>query len=533
MQMVIMVSIEIWIYAIEATIFTNIRLFLAYMISLVFSLTVGIAAALNERLGKIIIPILDILQSVPILGFFPVAIYLLVAVFPDRIGVELASIFLIFTSQAWNITFGVYQSALTIPSEFKDLAKAYGIKGLKYVTRIVIPSTFHSLIYNSMMAWAGGWFFVTACEMISMGEFNIVLPGLGSFILMSAYKGDFYKLAIGLVMMLTSIILVNLLIWNPLLEKAEEYREVARSITSPTITVVSTSFLIDFLSAIYSKIDDRLHQLISKIPRETWNRILSKAMLILKMIMVGVIIAVVFLGVFCISKAFPTIIEFFFSMNFTLYLYNALTGTALTLFRIIVAYIISVGWILAVCILVENRSKLFAYSIIIGEVLASIPATIWYPAFIILIEKYGVDPNIASILIILTGMQWYIFFNVMGGVKGIPLHFRQVARLYNIRGRLYVSKIILPGILPFLVTGSISGWGGAWNTTILAEYITTGKDVIYIHGIGGLISRAANLGDVGGLFFYIMWMSIFIVLFNKLIWSRLYKVISEKYLAEL
>ncbi len=501
---------------IVATLLSNARIAISYIFSLLAAISLGVKAGLDTRAEKVVIPVVDVLQSTPVMGFFPIAVYILVSLFPGWLGWEVASIFLVFTSQAWNMILGVYQSTKTLPGDLLVMSKVYDVSGLPFIRRIALPAAVPSLIYNSMVSWGGSWFFVTASEIISLGSKQHKLLGLGSMMADSAINADYGMLAASVAAMIASMLVVMLFVWNPLLARSGRYGFGPEA----RLDVYSVDVLVDLLSRISRRISDLLSPisttatLVGKVVYETFRRILPALALLVAVWAIIVNASGITMGLEAIASPLLAI--------------SASLATLFTLGRLTLAYMISMAWILPLSLALMRRRHLYMLSLTSAEILSGIPATIWYPLVIIAIARYGLPPDLGAVLLLVTGMQWYIFFNAMCGIRSVPEEVETMSKVYGVKGRLYMRKVLLPAMLPYLVTGSNAGWGGAWNATIIAEYIMGRGFNYFVYGLGGLITLSTLKGEVAALVFYVIWMAAVVVLLNRTLWARLYGYVAEK-----
>lgn len=535
------------------TLSSLIRMLIAFLISLAFAITYGIIAARKARAEKILIPILDILQSVPILGFFPAAVFFFIALFDGSwIGVEFAAIFLIFTSMVWNLTFAVYEQVSSIPRDIEEASESFGVKGWMKIRRLYIPATIPKLVYNGIMSWAGGWYFLVAAEIISLGSETYALPGIGSFLANSAYKGDFGNALLGLGALVTTILIIDIFVWRPLEAYANRFKYDYVSTIEPSKEVAFPLFrLINFL-VIYPR--PLIHRLSSKIVTIFSNifsmignfftrahgklienivvtKIFSYTMIIIlfSAFAYGLILLILrqgalFIESFRLLFVDPITVQLVFSIP---------SAISLSITRLFIAYLIAVSWTLLVAIKISKSPRLFNSLMPIFQTLAAIPAVAFFPFIFVLMIGLPYGQEFASILLILTGMQWYLLFNLIGGMKSIPSDIEEVAKTFNVKRVVYWKRVLLPSIYPSLVTGSITGWGGGWNALIVSEYIIFGGNIYSVLGIGALLDIAAyELGNVALILLCVFAMIITIFTINRLVWRRLYRIVVGRYRIE-
>ncbi len=501
----------VWEYAL----FSFLRMLAAYIISLIFSILYGIYAATNKKAERIMIPILDILQSIPILGFFPIAIFVLIMYLPSGLGAEIASIILIFTSQAWNMAFGVYESISTLPDDLKSVSSAFKLKGLIRFRYLYFPSMVPRLVYNSMMSWAGGWYFLFAAEIISVGNVNYTLPGLGSFMWKMVENGQISYGILALGTLILIIVLMDILIWRPLSKVSEKYKYESLSEEQIERRFYLARLLdylpsMDFMINFFKRISLRNRRL-------RFFSALWKYKKYILYFFFGLLLIFIF---YAFIESLRSGIIFDIKISDVLILPEAIL---LSILRLLIAYIISLAWILPLAIYLKSHKNAEKWLDPIFEIVASIPATALFPFFVIMFIKLPFGTDIASIFLIMTGMQWYILFNVLSGIRSFSSDFDVVSRAFRFKKWQYIRKVLLPGIFPPLVTGSITGWGGGWNALIVSEYILINGTVYSVLGIGYLIDYATYVrGSVILNIFYVLVMAFTVVLINRLFWRRLY-----------
>ncbi len=509
------IDLKVFLYSL----FSFGRMLAAYVISLIFSIFYGLYAAINKKAEKILIPILDILQSVPILGFFPVVLFLFIYYFPGGIGVELASIILIFTSQAWNMAFGVYESIITIPKELREVTNAFSLTGLSRFRILYFPAMIPRLVYNSMMSWAGGWYFLFAAEIISVGNVNYTLPGLGSFLWTEVESGHIFNGLLALFTLILIIIAMDILIWRPLAKVSEKYKyeSVAETTTERRIYLLN---ILKFLP-LFKKPLDIFRKIIERITTVAKFPLFSKIWKNIKYVGYALLIFIFSLIVYAIILSFQHGINVEISPS---YLYPIPLAIVLSILRLSIAYFLSLLWIIPVAIYLKSKKEKSNYLVPVFEILASIPATALFPFFVLLLINLPFGVDLASIFLIMTGMQWYILFNVLSGINTFPSDFDDVSRAFRLTRWQYIRKVLLPGIYPSIITGSITGWGGGWNALIVSEYIVVNGVVYSVLGLGYLIDYATyDLGNVALNILYVMIMVLVVFTLNKLLWRRLYE----------
>ncbi|MEM2955095.1 MAG: ABC transporter permease subunit [Nitrososphaerales archaeon] len=535
------------------TLSSLIRMLIAFLISLAFAITYGIIAARKARVEKILIPILDVLQSVPILGFFPAAVFFFIALFGGSwLGIEFAAIFLIFTSMAWNLTFAVYEQVSSIPKDIEEASESFGVKGWTKIRRLYLPASVPKLVYNGIMSWAGGWYFLVAAEIISLGSKAYTLAGIGSFLANATYSGDFENAFLGLGALIATILLIDIFIWRPLeayanrfkydyvsaIEPSKEFafplsrltsflvrypRPLIHTLSSKIVTSFSNAFSMagNFFTKVYSKLIENI--IVTKIFSYSVVLVLFSAFAY------GLALLILEQGSLFIESFRLLFIE-----NETAQLvFSIPPAIILSIARLFIAYLIAVAWTLPVAIKISKSPRLFNSLMPLFQTLAAIPAVAFFPFIFVLLIGLPYGQEFASILLILTGMQWYLLFNLVGGAKSTPSDVEEVAKTFNAKGGVYWRRFLLPSIYPSLVTGSITGWGGGWNALIVSEYIVFSGKVYSVLGIGALLDIAAyELGNVALILLCVFAMIAVIFTINRLVWRRLYKIIMERYRIE-
>lgn len=524
---------------------STLRMGAAYFLSLAFAIIYGYAMYANRMTEKVLQPLLDILQSVPILGFFPFAILLFIELIPVRsVGWEFASIFLIFTSMAWNMTFGVYDSLREMPAELLDASGVYGLSGWKKFRSLLLPSMIPKLVYNSMLSWAGGWYFLIPAEYIITAQGGgTILPGIGSLLYFAASLGNVPLLLEGFFFLITLIIAMDVFIWRPTSTWAEKYRyeftaEEGRSQKGMYAFPFRAYFtwipsfrrsrrrVSGGYRAVSTTVNRAGHAIAEFVRRRSryWKA-------------AGIVTGIV-LAALLIAGAVEASLSVYGLLLKSGREYAAILPLALglSLLRLISAYFISVAIAIPLAILATGTGRLNRLVMPAAEVVASIPATAVFPLLVVALigATHGLD--IPSVLLLVTGMVWYVFFNIVAGLKSIPSELKDAARNYGLGRWLYVRRVLLPAIFPSLMTGSITAFGGGWNALIVSEYVPslTGGKPYYVLGIGYLIDKASysTPEDIGLLVLSLVTMVLVVVAINRLFWRRLQTLAERKYKLE-
>jgi NitT/TauT family transport system permease protein len=518
--------------------YSLIRMSAAYLMSLGFAMLYGYVAATNRVGEHILIPILDILQSVPILGFFPIALGIFVALTPHSfIGPNLASIFLIFTSMSWNMVFGVYESLKSVPSDLKESADAFGVHGFQRFRQLIFPATVNRLVYNSVLSWTGGWYFLVLAEIFSTGSSGVVLPGIGSYLATSAEYSEWSAFLAGFVLLVTTIALMDFLLWRPLGRIAEKFRYD----TSPSGDAVegtvtggprpfrrAAGFLVRGVSTGVNRISAPITSFASRTvgaaPKPGPKTVSAARYIALGAVLVLGWLIVIAIGVGVLGVVTGPVTSTVRGEIATVPLALGLSGL-----RLLAAYAISVGIALPLAVYLVGRPTAYRVGLPIVEVVASFPATALFPVFIVaLVPVFGLEG--VAVLMLITGMEWYLFFNILSGVRSIPPDLDEAARAFGLSRWQYYKRLLLPAIYPAFITGSITAFGGGWNTLIVAEYFAVPNGSFQLLGIGELIDVGNNSKDglplmVAALFA----MVVSVVAINELFWKPRYRVAVEKF----
>jgi NitT/TauT family transport system permease protein len=513
---------------------TVLRMWIAFGFSLLFTFGVGYAAAKSRVARSIILPALDILQSVPVLGFLSITVTGFMALFPGSLlGVECASIFAIFTGQVWNMTFGFYHSLVTIPKDLQEAATNFRLSRWQRFGTLEVPSSMHSLIWNSMMSFGGGWFFVAQSEAITVLNKNIKLPGLGSYMATAVEKGDNTAAICAILTMLAVIIASDQLVWRPLLAWADKFKmELIESGEAPQ------SWLYNFLRRayifpwieehIFYPISDGLTQLkrgiklFEAVPQRSRNllgRIVSG--------LVGGLIAlwIGFEVVLGIVAAIDTVYNHVALAQFTRLFFLGL----LTMGRVVLMTILATLIWTPIGVWIGFKPRIARVAQPLAQIAASFPVNMTFPFMVGFFVASHLGINWGSIILIAMGTQWYILFNVIAGAMAIPNDLKEAAQTYGLGGWALWRTLILPAIFPFWVTGACTAAGGAWNASIVAELATWGSTTLKADGLGAYIAEVTQKGDTPMIICSIAVMCVFVVITNKLIWRRLYDYAEKRF----
>jgi NitT/TauT family transport system permease protein len=519
--------------------FSLLRMFLAYILSLTFTLVYGHIAATSRRAQNIMISILDILQSIPILSFLPGVVLALIALFPhSTVGVELAAIILIFTSQAWNMTFSFYHSVKTLPIDLQEAATVYHLTPWRRFFRLEVPFSMIGLVWNTMMSWAGGWFFLMAAEQLTLGNRSFRLPGLGSYIQTAANRGSASGLILGLGTLVLLIILLDFVIWRPLVAWSDKFKfeqtKSSETPESPVLDFLRRSALLEMLGQRFViPAFERLNKLVNRVfpsrvePLPTADVAQKKGLRVGTVIGWAVTAVIGIVALIGVVGAVRLLAQVPLGTWGTIFL-----GGLFTFLRTMVTLAIGLAWTLPLGVKIGTTPKWSRRLQPVVQVVASIPATALFPIILIFILKLPAGINIAAILLMLLGTQWYMLFNIIAGASSIPTDLREAANVYHVSGWRLWKTLILPCVFPYMVTGLITASGGAWNASVVSEYVRFNGTTHSTLGLGSLIaqSAASNAPDaLAVLLASTLFMAAIVVTINRLVWRRLYNLADRRY----
>lgn len=523
-----------------------LRMLAAYVLVVIFGLTYGIIAGLYHRPRLFMLPILDILQSIPVLGYLPLVIILFSGALPGEWGYEIASILLIFTGMAWAVTFSVLGAVRNIPNDLREASNSFGVRGWRYVRHVVFPAIFPSFVTGSILAWGGGWYFLVAAEMLSYGTSVHVLPGIGSFLGSAVFTmGNLPSAVLGLVVFVAVVFFINSFVWKPLSEFAK-YFNTQTTVSEGTQPPVYSEFgpirhLVYFIDNLEAKYGDRLDgTLVSLQARygkalRFLEHVPSKRRHARTTLMTIALYGILFMAIMSVLAFFVGAALSALPLNHLLSVIETHPDLQkLPLFglysasRIFVAYIIALAWTLIAGIAVARSKRLSEIFMPVFDIGQSTPALALFPFIVIMvISMFGgteMSVEIASVLLLLTGTQWYLFFNIVGAVKSIPGNILEASRAFDLRGVQFYSTVVFPAIIPGLLLGSIQAWGGAWNALIVSEYINYGGHIYQVQGLGAYLNQAtlAAHPEPWEITLIVATMSAIVLLMNYLIWRPLF-----------
>jgi NitT/TauT family transport system permease protein len=505
---------------------TGLRMLIAMGASLAFTFSYATWAAKSPRAAKLLLPLLDILQSVPILGFLSVTVVWFLSLSPGRIfGAELACVFAIFTGQAWNMAFSFYQSLRTVPEELTEAGRVFGLSAWARFWRIEAPFGTPPLIWNMMMSMSGGWFFVTVAEAISVGNTNIALPGIGSWIAVAIAQRNLPAIFEAIGAMMIVILIYDQLLFRPLVAWADRFRIDNEQSEDPpqswALTVYRRSRLLDLMTAPFEQmmrwsyhwqppsfgLRAATREVDSRLADILWYLILT---------------AIGLYGAF-------RIYEFTHASLTWSELVRTLGLGVLTMLRVMILIALaSLVWT-PIGVHVGLRPRLTQIVQPVAQFLAAFPNNLLFPLAVSLIVFWNANPDIWLSPLIILGTQWYILFNVIAGAAAMPKELRDAADNFGVRGWLWWKRVALPAVFPYYVTGAITASGGAWNASVLAEVASWGQTRLRAHGLGAYISDATAAGDFHRVVLGIAVMSFFVVVINRILWRPLYRYAERKF----
>jgi NitT/TauT family transport system permease protein len=510
------------------------RIATAYIFSLIFAISYGYIAAYNPRVEAWMIAVLDILQSIPVLSFLPGVMLAMMALIPGhQFGIEMGSILLIFTGQVWNMAFSFYSSLKSIPREMVEASRIYRYSAWQRFWQLEMPFAAIGLIWNSIVSVAGGWFFLIVCEMFAFRGTSFRLPGLGSYLQTAADTQDMHALFWGLVVLVLIIVATDQLIWRPLIAWSDKFKfeqvESSTRITSPILTLLQRPGPLTRLPArVWGSLEERIYHQLSQTrecrivqPLDDTSR---KGGRMFPLLLGSFVALIVLWG---LSQAYQLLHGTTWADIRLL-----LLGAGATYLRVNTAIAIAALWTIPVGVTIGSNPKLASYLQPITQVVASVPATALFPVMMLALIHMGGGLGIGSIALMLMGTQWYILFNVIAGATAIPTDLKEAAEVFHFTRWQRWTRLILPGIFPYLITGMITASGGAWNASIVSEYFHIGGRTLQTIGLGAQISAASDTGKFSTLLLATILMATIVVTMNRLVWRRLYRLAETRYKLE-
>ncbi len=514
-------------YAIRST----IRMFIGLGLSVIFTLGYGYVAAKYALAEKVLVPLLDVLQSVPVLAFLSVTVTFFISLFPGSlVGLEFACIFAIFTGQAWNMTFSFYHSLITLPKELDEAAKVFRFSKWRRFVSVEVPASMIGLVWNGMMSFGGGWFFVAASEAISVSNRNYTLPGIGSYVASAIAVKNLPALGWAIVTMIVLIVLVDQLFWRPVVAWAEKFR-----MDKSSASVQAHSWLLDlFRAAQLPRILNRYwRRLQRKLPKFTSPHLPVDSVLVRRHtksrfrinndLVFGIALGGMVVGGLVYGARFVNTEVGIRETGYAMWL------GLLTFLRVLVLLVFAtIVWTpVGVAIGFNPRLARIAQPIVLT--CASFPANFLFPAATIIFLKLHIHLNWGAIILMILGAQWYVLFNTIAGAMAVPNDLREMATNMRMGGWARWKKLIIPSIFPAWVTGAITASGGAWNASIVAEVVTWGNKTLHADGLGNYITQATTVGDAPRIVLGVTLMCVYVVSINRLVWRRLYVLAENRY----
>jgi NitT/TauT family transport system permease protein len=501
---------------------TTMRMLLAIVCSIIFTFIYAALAAKSRRAEMVLIPLLDILQSVPILGFLTFTVVFFMNLFPGSVfGAELACVFAIFTSQAWNMTFSMYQSMRNVPKDLEEASQSFHLSGWQRFWRLDVPFAMPGLIWNTMMSMSGGWFFVVASEAITVGNTTVTLPGIGSYVALGIEKQNLPAIGYALVAMLLVIVAYDQLLFRPVVAWADKFRfEQTASASAPTSWMLDLFRRTRALRALihpFAALNRAFSNLHVAIPDRLRTPLEARGQ-------PSRIVDAVWLAVILAGTVYAAW-EVYQYLSATLGLSDVVSATGygfITLARVVVLIALATLIWVPVGVWIGLRPKLAERIQPLAQFLAAFPANLAFPIFVVVIVRYGLNANIWLSPLMILGTQWYILFNVIAGASAFPTDLREAAGSFHLRGWRWWIKVVLPGIFPYYITGAITASGGSWNASIVAEVASWGNTHLTASGLGAYIASATEAGDFPRVVLGIAIMCILVTLFNRLLWRPLY-----------
>lgn len=502
---------------------TVVRMLIAIVVSFLFTFIFATWAAKSKRAERLIIPMIDVLQSVPILGFLSITVAGFIGLFPGSLlGPECAAIFVIFTSQAWNMALGFYQTVRSVPNEVKEAARLFHLSAWQRFWRIDVPYSMPSLLWNTMMSMSAGWFFVVASEAITVSNQQILLPGIGSYIAVAIKAADMRAIGYAVFAMLCVIIIYDQLLFRPLVAWAEKFKSeqqgADKNLESWVIILFLRTKLMRSLGNLIARYFDAFVniKIFRSVDRESKMTETIKGYQHLIPLLWSILIvltgltAAVFFG------------QYLFN-NITLSEVNhVLVLGLITACRVFILILLcSLLWI-PIGVWIGLRPHVAQLAQPIAQVLAAFPANLLYPFMVVIIVTYHLNANIWLTPLIILGSQWYILFNVIAGASTLPKDLLQVVDNLGVTGWLRWSRLLLPAILPYYITGAITAAGGAWNASMVAEVASWGQETVSAVGLGAYISHHTAIGDFPRIALGISMMCLLVLLLNRMLWRPIY-----------
>ena len=499
---------------------TTLRMFVALTFSILFTLIVAPLAAKSRRLSMIIIPALDILQSVPILGFLSFTVLFFLNLFPGRVlGAELAAVFAIFTSQAWNMTFSFYQSLTTVPRDLDEASRSFQLTIWQRFWRLEVPFAMPGLVFNTMLSMSGGWFFVVASEAVTVGNTTFLLPGIGSYVSVALQQSNLTAVLYAIIAMLIVILVYDQLLFRPLVAWSTKFRfEMTSGGEAPdpwVLSVLRRTQILRLVGEAIGEFGNALGGLRMRLPGRPGARRQAQPSRILDAIwftFIGVVV------LFALWRIVGFVAE---NVTLAVFAHVVLLG-CYTLLRVAAALVISsLVWV-PIGVWIGLRPRWARLTQPVAQFLAAFPANLLFPIVVIVLVYFRLNPNIWLMPLMIVGTQWYILFNVVAGASAFPGDLKEASANFGVRGWLWWRRVILPGIFPYYVTGALTASGAAWNSSIVAEVASWGHTTLTAVGLGSFIAEATNQGNTAHIVLGVAVMTAFVLGINRVLWRPLH-----------
>ncbi len=506
---------------------TTLRMLVAMVFSMFFTFTYATWAAKSARAATLLVPLLDILQSVPILGFISITVVFFLSLAPGEVlGAEIAAVFAIFTSQAWNMAFSFFQSLRTVPPELEEAGRVFGLSGWARFWRIEVPFAMPSLIWNMMMSMSGSWFFVVASEAISVGHTTVTLPGIGSFIALAIAERNLPAIFWAIAAMAIVILIYDQLLFRPLVAWSDRFRfdqeQIEETPGSWMLTVLRRSELIDTMAAPFRQALRWSYRLTPPPSLPLPGKGNPKLARLADTVWYGGLAALIGYALWCAASFVAG------GVKGSEILYAIGLGL-ITMLRVFVLIGIASAIWTPIGIYVGLRPKLTRIVQPIAQFLAAFPANLFYPVAVFAIVTFHLNADIWTSPLMVLGTQWYILFNVIAGASSLPRELRDASANFQVKGWLWWRRVALPGVFPFYVTGAITASGGSWNAAIVSELVAWGNNTVRAHGLGAYIADATTAGDFHRIVLGIATMSVLVALINRVFWRPLYWYAERKF----
>ncbi len=503
---------------------TVLRMLAGLIASLVFTFMYATLAAKSRRAELVLIPILDILQSVPILGYISFTVVFFMSLFPGKVlGAELAAVFAIFTSQAWNMAFSFYQSLRTVPHDLDEACRGFQCSAWQRFWRLEVPFSMPGLVWNMMMSMSGAWFFVVASEAITVGDEQITLPGIGSYVARAIQEKDLGAVGWAILAMTVVIVLYDQVMFRPLVAWSDKFRfEQTGAQTVPESWVLNLARLARLLRLVASPIRSAFRfSLRFRLPVKGIRIVMPVPSRLIDMVWYAIVAAG---AAYC---AWSVVAYLGRTLSWG-DLDGVLLLSTITMLRVAILIVLaSLVWV-PLGVMIGLRPRWAEKIQPLAQFLAAFPANLLFPVAVVLIVHFKLNVDVWVSPLMILGTQWYILFNVIAGASAFPTDLKEAASNFRMRGWQWWRSVILPGIFPYFVTGAITASGGAWNASIVSEYVKWGDTTLTARGVGAFIAKTTEAGDYPRIALGIVVLSIFVMLFNRLVWRPMYRLAERR-----